>query len=106
MVDVNKFHELIYDSQEVADWITKKYPSAVIRDASDYIHEERFEVDIPNCDDYEFYKFAFDMGFIGSCLIFRLRCGTSKDKKDDVVEKILVYAKACKEARDKAGGAK
>jgi len=43
-------HELIYAESEIARIIKKQYPTANITDASDYIHEERFECDIPDKD--------------------------------------------------------
>lgn len=64
--------DLIYAGGDVANIIKEKYPSAIIKDASDYIHTERFEVEIPNVTDDDFYPFAIREGFAQCCFSFNL----------------------------------
>ena len=68
--------ELVYAGHEVEDIIKKKYPQAEIKDASDYIHTERFELSIPDIDDDEFYPFAIREGFARCCLGFEVMVGS------------------------------
>lgn len=73
MVSVSsKVHQLIYTGKDVEEIIKKAYPEAVITDASDYIHAERFECDIEGITDDEFYVFALRQGFANYCLAFSL----------------------------------
>lgn len=65
-------HELVYDDREVEVVITKHYNNAIITDARDEIHHERFEVDIPNITQEVFFKFALRNGFLLSCFTFNL----------------------------------
>lgn len=55
-------HELIYANEEVEEIIKHKYPQAKTKDASDFIHTERFECDIEGISDNEFYPFAIGEG--------------------------------------------
>jgi hypothetical protein len=64
--------ELVYAGGDVAKIIKEKYPSAVIEDASDYIHTERFEVEISDITDDDFYPFAIREGFAECCFSFNL----------------------------------
>lgn len=65
-------YELIYAGNEVEKIIKNKYPNAILTDASDYIHIERFECDIENAEEDEFYIFAIRNGFAGACFGFNL----------------------------------
>ena len=71
-------YELIYAGKEVEKIVLEKYPNAKIKDASDYIHEERFEAEIKGIDDVEFWNFALEKQFIMACFIFRLSYSTGK----------------------------
>jgi len=62
--------ELVYGGEQIERIIKKKYPSAKIRDASDYVHPERFEVEIEGISEEEFYRFAIRSGFAKLCFIF------------------------------------
>ncbi len=59
------------DCTKVIATITKKFPTAVIHDASDEIHRHRFEVygDLRLSD---FWKFALEEGFVLNCLGFQI----------------------------------
>ena len=81
----NKFHDLIYGPREVEAIILRKYPNAQINDASDDIHQERFECTIEGVSDDEFYPFAIREGFGTICfriaiLMQSLRFPPPKDK--------------------------
>ena len=65
-------YELIYAGKDVEEIIKKRYPKAVIKDASDCIHTERFELEIIGVEDEEFYPFAINEGFVRSCFSFVL----------------------------------
>lgn len=67
-----KFYDLIYGPREVEGVIKGKYPNARITDASDYIHTERFQCEIEEVSDDEFYPFAIREGFAKCCLAFEL----------------------------------
>ena len=60
--------DLIYGGADIETLIKTKYPNAKITDASNNIYVERFEVDIPDVTDDEFYPFAINEGFARCCL--------------------------------------
>jgi len=64
--------DLVYAGGDVAKVIKEKYPSAIIKDASDYIHTSRFELQIPDITDDDFYPFAIKEGFAMCCFAFNL----------------------------------
>lgn len=66
------FYDLIYGDSEIESIISKKYPQAKFKDASDFIHTERFECEIPDIDDDTFYPFALKEGFAHLCLKFEI----------------------------------
>ena len=70
--------DLIYAGNDIEIIIKAKYPNAKITDASDYIHTERFEVEIPDVSDDEFYPFAIKEGFALCCFCFSLLLGSLK----------------------------
>jgi len=98
----NCFYDLIYGNSEIESIILKKYPTAKIKDASDFIHTERFECEIPNIDDDEFYPFALVNGFARLCLKFEITLqsvgmeSTHKDSK----EKLDKWIKLAQEAKN------
>ena len=67
-------YDLIYTGSATSDKIKEKYPDAIIKDASDYIHEERFEVEIPSLEptDQGFYEFLWDICAIMHSFTFNL----------------------------------
>jgi hypothetical protein len=67
-----RMSELVYGPIAAQGSIEKKWPNAKFQDESDYIHEERFSVNIDGIDEKEFWKFACGEGFLGSCFKFRL----------------------------------
>ncbi len=64
--------ELVYCDYEVRGIIVKKFPDMIITDASDYVHEDRFEVKSDTVTEDEFYPFAIDEGFALCCFGFQL----------------------------------
>jgi len=75
--------ELVYGGTEVEAVILKKYPQATITDESDYIHTERFAVEIKNVSEEEFYSFANKTGFSAICLGFQLGELRKKEQIND-----------------------
>ncbi len=73
-----KFYELVYGPAEASKWILEKWPQAIIEDASDFLHEERFEVRIEGISKLDFYSFALEKEFLLSCFCFNLALGMTK----------------------------
>lgn len=85
------FHELIYAEESLSKIIKKEFPETVFTDASDMIHNERFEIDIETEDvdiEKNFYIYAIKNGFAFNCFTFTLM---TYDKKE--VEKIREWVK-------------
>lgn len=61
------FRELVYD-ESVRIYIQENWPDAVFTDASDEIHEGRFEVEIAGITEDEFYPVALAEGWFLSLL--------------------------------------
>jgi len=66
------FYDLIYAGGEVEGLIKAKWPQAKFKDASDFVHTERFECEIEGVTDEEFYPFAIREGFCRCCFAFNL----------------------------------
>jgi len=99
------FYDLIYAGGDVEGIIKSKYPQAKFKDASDFIHTERFECEIEGVTDEEFYPFAIREGFCECCLGFAilmtsLRVPELKNgpKHQETIDKIERW---CKIARTK-----
>ena len=100
--------ELIYAGKEVESLIKAKYPDSKVTDASDFVHTERFECDIPNISEDDFYPFAIREGFARCCFGFSILLnslgfpelqgiGTHKETKDKIakwIESAKVAAKS------------
>lgn len=91
----NTARGLIYDYR-AAPCITERWPQAVITDATDIVHDSRFEVVINDCDPDEFMAVLILEGWAETCLEFALalrmpECG-------DDVRRWLDRAKTMKEA--------
>lgn len=72
--------ELVYGPIDTQDLILKEYSRAKFKDASGCVHEERFEVEIENIDEKDFWKFALRNGFADAC--FGLRLWSIKKPKE------------------------
>jgi hypothetical protein len=82
--------ELVY-SREIFEEIVKKYPTTKWEDASDDIHTERYEIEIPDVTEQEFYPIAMEEDWADACFGFclELRCGTKKEWFKKMVEDFL-----------------
>ena len=80
--------ELIYAGIKVQNLVKKQFPDAKTTDASDDLHEERFEIklDVP---EKEFYQFAIENGFAGSCLGFCMRMMQDDSEVKSWVQELL-----------------
>jgi hypothetical protein len=65
------FRELIYAGRDVEQLCKTQYPNCIIRDASDCVHRERFEIET-EVKKADFYLFALREGFINCCFTFLL----------------------------------
>lgn len=83
------FEELIYACNEVETIILDKWPNAKITDASDCIHEDRFEVSIDHVTEEQFYLFAMEKSFAGDCFKLLLM-SQSPDQEQREKVKILI----------------
>lgn len=91
-------YELIYAGGEVENIIKAKYPEAKIKDASDYIHLERFECEVDGIGDDEFYIFAIQSGFAECCFGFNLMMHDCPKGTNQKVWDWIAEAKALKES--------
>ncbi len=70
--------ELVYAGKDVEVAILTRWSKAKITNASDEIHRERFEVNIPEVTEDEFYPFAVKGGFALDCLGFQFQLQSLK----------------------------
>ena len=103
---VEEFYDLIYGPREVEGVIRGRYPNAKIKDASDFIHTERFECEIEGVPDDEFYPFAIKEGFVECCFSFQLLLSSLKfpelkdgPKRKETKAKIERWIEAAKKAK-------
>lgn len=95
----SKFYDLIYAGGEVEGLIRNKYPNVQIKDASDFIHTERFECEIEGVTKDEFYPFAIREGFARNCLGLELTLqmvgikGPEREEKKKDIERWIKLAK-------------
>ena len=74
-------NDLIYANYEAEKIVEKKYPNIKIEDASDEIHQERFEIQF-NEDEYnehEYLKFLLESGLFQVSLRFQVMSKTKED---------------------------
>lgn len=86
--------DLLYDDAALPV-IRKKYPDLVVKDARDYIHPDRVEIEIPDVTNEEFYKFAIEEGFASVLLGFNIQIMRDKE----FGEAMVAYAKSLKAVR-------
>jgi hypothetical protein len=84
--------ELVYDA---AAWpfIKERFPHAVWKDASDQVHEGRFEVTLPDSDKDAFIKHSIREGYCDVCLGFKLSTMTEGPGLENI-KRILAEMKA------------
>lgn len=86
MSDNNDFSDLLYmekpeQYETVQVDILSEFPEAEFEDASDFIHQYRLELTIPNLTDQsQFYKFAIQKGFAMCCFGFQMRVMNKPEK--------------------------
>jgi hypothetical protein len=83
--------EFVYDSA-AEPIIRERFPYAQIEDASDYIHENRIQVSLPDADRDAFYKHAIREGYCDVCLGFQVMIRTPEGRKD--IERCVAELKA------------
>ena len=79
---VESFRELVYD-REAWEFIKERWPEAKFTNASDYIHEGRFGVEIVGITSDDFYPLMLVEGWARCCLGFEMAT-MMKEKVDDV----------------------
>jgi hypothetical protein len=91
----DKQYELVYLPYNGEDMenLHKKFPTAHFSDASDYIHENRFTIEVENISKKEFLKGLLQTGIWEACLGLRLLMGMPGRNKDLLAE-ILEELKA------------
>ena len=72
--------ELVYAGQDVQEIIAARWPTAKFTDASDGVHEDRFEVEVP-CGSDEFYVEMIRKGLALHCFAFNLMMGMTEGAK-------------------------
>lgn len=88
--EAGEFMELVYD-RRAAPVIYHYFPYAYFSDASDEIHEGRFQVILKESDKDKFYTMMILEGWIRSCFCFELQLAMQEDLED--LEKWLESAK-------------
>ena len=56
-------YDLIYAGRDVQNAVLNRFPEAKIEDASDFIHEERFAVELPESFDADYLDWLTQRGF-------------------------------------------
>lgn len=85
--------DLIYD-EEVKPLISKRFPHAKYTDASDEVHEGRFQVELPDSDRDDFYKAAIREGWHGVSLHFQLMMNCGRKESAEQIMKWIDEIKA------------
>lgn len=93
-------HELIYAGKDIEWAIKKRYPQAKIEDASDSIHTERFECEIEEVDEDDFFVWAILEGYAESCMSFQIMMSSSLEGGRQVVWDYAAEARAIDESEN------
>jgi len=82
-------YDLVYDGG-CLDEIKQPFPLAEIEDASDFIHEGRFSVQLPDDKRREYLKFVILKGIAPVSLMFQMDIRSPKDKEEirDIINEI------------------
>lgn len=82
-------YDLVYDGG-FYDEVKQAFPSAKIEDASDFIHEGRFSVELPDDKRREYLKFIIAQGIAPTSLMFLTDAQSPKHKDEikDIIEEI------------------
>lgn len=92
-------YQLIYAGKEIEEVVKARYPTAIIKDASDEIHTERFECEV-DIDEDEFYIWAILEGYAGACLTFELMM---RNHSEGARQKVWDYAAEAKAIDESEG---
>lgn len=95
--DEEEFMELVYD-RDAAPIIYKIFPYAYFSDASDEIHEGRFQVILKESDKDKFYTMMILEGYARSCLCFELRMTMGKEEDIKQITDWIASANKLKKA--------
>ena len=105
--------DLIYAGSDVEKTIKTKYPQSKIKDASDYIHTERFELELDGVDEEDFYPFAIAEGFASFCLrvcflleSLKFKDGTAGLKHEETISKLERWLEKTKSIKGVLGNGK
>lgn len=71
MTEAKDVLELVYD-EEAREFVKERWPQAIVTDASDSLHEGRFQVSIPGVTVDEFYPVMMAEGWAEACLGFSM----------------------------------
>jgi hypothetical protein len=91
--------ELVYDGTAATE-IRKEFPDVKIEDASDFIHEGRIQVELPDEKRDAFYKHAMKEGYYEVCLGFKLMMMSGEAKDKEYIHRLLAELKAEKTVSD------
>lgn len=91
-----RIFDLVYSRYggEEMDLLRGRYPDAVFRDGSDYIHPERFEIEMEGVTRKDYYLFLARTGIAAVSLNFRLDLGMPHRR-----DLMLEIAREIKESR-------
>lgn len=95
--DEQEFMELVYD-RGAAPIIYKIFPYAYFSDASDEVHEGRFQVILKQSDKDKFYTMMILEGYVRSCLCFELQMAMGEDKDIEQIKGWIESADKLKKA--------
>lgn len=90
--NINELIYLPYNGEDMKK-LQDKYPEATFSDASDYIHPERFTIDLKT-DKKCFYKTLIQLGISECCLGFRLCIGGLNKNSLKIIKDIMEELKA------------
>jgi hypothetical protein len=85
--------DVIYD-EAVKPIIHERFPGAVFTDASDEIHEGRFEVILPDEERDAYFKHAIREGYYTVSLGFQVMMQCGSDEAKETIERWLRELKA------------
>ena len=88
---------LPYNGKEMLR-LKERFPEAWFKNASDFVHPERFEIEVPNVTRKEFTKALIEEGLFDVSLGLQLAVGINKDMKslvDEIIEELCVEHHPC-----------
>ena len=93
-----QIHDLIYGERARKD-LKREYPEVKFEDASDFLHEERFQISLEaELEDYYFW--LIHSGWATVSLWFQLDLRRGKPERTKIIERALTRVKAQKETNE------